>query len=592
MSAVIESATATPSDPQPPTGDGRLIAGRFRLLEPLGRGGMGRVYRGRDELLGRPVAVKLIYDDAIVDSDVRHACALEARAAARLNHPGIVRILDSGFDDGHLYVVMSLAEGRTLSEIVRADGPIPVVRALEIAMQVADALEAAHQEGIVHCDVKPSNLIVRPDGTVQLVDFGIARIAASTTSLDSSTLQGSAEYVAPEQVEGSAVDGRTDLYALGVVLYEMLAGRTPFGGGTIASVLARRLVNDPPPLRESVPSLPDAVDRLVRRMLARDPADRVQTAGQLHAALASARQATLAATLPPPPAATLTATMPISQLRKARMSSRIGSARAGASRQQARLSAAGARAMSLAAAAALATIHSGRALAERLQPFLASHVSGGSAQLSRSGALVLQRVRRQSLMSGLGIAVVLGLLIGTAAARCGVAGASAEAVAQPDTAIVQPSAETPPQPTAAAPQPTVAVVQPAATQPPAPTAVPTATLPPPTAQPTLEPTAVPEPTAAPPPPAPEPPAPPVQAVQPLSAPAAGPQERAPGQEKKPDDQKPAARQPDPPKKPDAPAPKPEAKKPEGNGQAGRGNEKQESKPRGNNGNGNGPQKKR
>ena len=180
---------------------------------------MGRVYRARDELLARPVAVKLIYDDSIIDSDVRHACALEARAAARLNHPGIVRILDSGFDDGHLYVVMSLAEGRTLSEIVRTDGPLPTVRALEIAMQVADALGAAHQEGIVHCDVKPSNLIVRPDGTVQLVDFGIARIATSTTSMDSSTLQGSAEYVAPEQVEGSDVDGRTDLYALGVVLY-------------------------------------------------------------------------------------------------------------------------------------------------------------------------------------------------------------------------------------------------------------------------------------------------------------------------------------------------------------------------------------
>lgn len=550
MSAVIESATGTPSDPQPPTGDGRLIAGRFRLVEPLGRGGMGRVYRARDELLGRPVAVKLIYDDAIVDSDLRHACALEARAAARLSHPGIVRILDSGFDDGHLYVVMSLAEGRTLAETLRAAGPLPPVRALEIAMQVAGALEAAHQEGIVHCDVKPSNLIVRPDGMVQLVDFGIAKIAASTTSLDSSTLQGSAEYVAPEQVEGASVDGRTDLYALGVVLYEMLAGRTPFGGGTIASVLARRLVNDPPSIRDAVPDLPIAVDRLVRRMLARAPADRFQTAGDLHAALAAARQATLAASLPPPPAASLTATMPFQQFRTGAVRRHFGRARAGAGRQRDRLRAAGERALALGAAAALAVIHAGRALDARLQPFMTKLLAGGAAR-------VLGLVRRPSLKSGVGIAIVVGLLIGTAAARCSITGASAEAAAPPETVTVQAQATVSALPPT--PQPTAPATQPPATQLPAAAAAPTDTPPPPTVVPTPEPTVVPEPTAA--------PAPPAQAIQPLVAPAAPPQERASD-------------------------PKPVDKKPEGNGSAGRGAEKKDEKPRGNSGNGSGPQKKR
>jgi serine/threonine-protein kinase len=267
----------------------RRVAERYRLIEQLGRGGMGRVYRAHDELLDRPVAVKLLYDDAVRDRELRHACAVEARAAARLNHPGIVRVLDSGFDDGHCYVVMSLAEGRTLAEIVRETGRLSVERALNVAIQVADALAAAHAEGVIHCDVKPGNLLVDDTGRVRLVDFGIARVASSTTGLTGELLQGSAQYVAPEQIEGAAVDARTDLYALGTVLYEMLAGQTPFGGGSIATVLARRLVNDPPLLRESNPGVPVHVERLVHRALDRAPERRFQSADELRDALLAAR---------------------------------------------------------------------------------------------------------------------------------------------------------------------------------------------------------------------------------------------------------------------------------------------------------------
>src|SRR4051812_42821882 len=198
----------------------RMVAGRFRLIEPLGRGGMGRVYRSHDELLDRPVAVKLIYDDAVSDRDHRRSCAVEARAAARVSHPGVVRILDSGFDDGHCYVVMELAEGKTLGQILGERGALPIVRALDLAAQVADALEEAHRQGVVHCDVKPGNLIVDDLGRVRLVDFGIARVSNSSTGLNEQDIHGSAKYVAPEQVEGAAIDGRTDLYALGVVLFE------------------------------------------------------------------------------------------------------------------------------------------------------------------------------------------------------------------------------------------------------------------------------------------------------------------------------------------------------------------------------------
>jgi serine/threonine-protein kinase len=290
VSAIADGQTADLAGRQSVGEQPRRIAERYRLIEQLGRGGMGRVYRAHDELLDRPVAVKLIYDDAVRDREIRHACAVEARAAARLNPPGIVRVLDSGFDDGHCYVVMSLAEGRTLAEIIREAGRLPVERALDVAVQVADALAAAHAEGVIHCDIKPGNLLVDDAGRVRLVDFGIARVASSTTGLTGELLQGSAQYVAPEQIEGASVDARTDLYALATVLYEMLAGQTPFFGGSIASVLARRLVNDPPPLRDANPSVPVHVERLVLRALDRDPDRRFQSADELRGALLAARE--------------------------------------------------------------------------------------------------------------------------------------------------------------------------------------------------------------------------------------------------------------------------------------------------------------
>ena len=268
----------------------RPLAGRYRLIEPLGRGGMGRVYRGVDERLDRPVAVKLIYDDDVSYRDQRHACAVEALVAARLNHPGIVQVLDSGFDDGRCFVVMELAAGRTLAELLREGGALPVERALDFAAQVADALDEAHRQDVVHCDVKPGNLIVDEDDRVRLIDFGIARVASSTSGLGNQELHGSAKYVAPEQVEGAPIDGRTDLYSLGVVLFEMLTGRPPFVGGSVASTLAQRLAADPPPLCPTGAAAPPEVEQIVRRALAREPDDRFRTAGELRDALQTARQ--------------------------------------------------------------------------------------------------------------------------------------------------------------------------------------------------------------------------------------------------------------------------------------------------------------
>lgn len=486
MTIAVERPSVEPVQSQPgPAPRERLIAGRFRLIEQLGRGGMGRVYRAHDEVLDRPVAVKLIYDDAVRDRDVKHACAVEARAAAGLNHPGIVRILDSGFDDGHCYVVMSLVEGRPLNEILREDGPLSVDRALDLAIQVADALAAAHADGVIHCDVKPGNLLVDGHWRARLVDFGIARVTSSTTGLTGELLQGSAQYVAPEQVEGASVDGRTDLYALGTVLYEMLTGRTPFGGGTIASVLARRLVNDPPPIREVDPAVPPQLDQVILKALARDPDERFQTAADFRDALITIRQS-----VPMFPVPARTQGQSAGRLRLPRPTfASPASARAGWERARGAIR----RGSELATDWAARSGHWTRRVGATTLPGAMTH------------ARLLTPAHRPTLRAGIGMAVVVGLLVGSAAAKCGVAGVSAEA-----TVASEPTAITAERPAAATP---TLILGPPEAAPLAESSAPVATEPPPTAVPPAA--TIPAQTTTPPPPAPAAPRPPVQA---LSAP--------------------------------------------------------------------------
>jgi serine/threonine-protein kinase len=565
----VRAASSEPGGSQQPAASAgaygtHVVAGRYRLIEPLGRGGMGRVYLAHDDLLDRPIAVKLIYDDAVSIRDQRQACAVEARAAARVSHPGVVRILDSGFDDGHCFVVMELAEGKTLAEILRERGALPIARALGIAAQVADALEAAHLQGVVHCDVKPGNLIVDSVGRVRLVDFGIARVANGSTGLTDQDVHGSAKYVAPEQVEGAELDGRTDLYALGVVLFEMLAGQPPFESGNLASVLAQRLVADPPSVQALRPAVPDDVERIVRRAMAREPGRRFGTAGDLREALRAAHARQQDAERAFWEGTALDWTVPVSRPGRLARTSSTALSQAGVL--------AGLLGRWLAHAASLLVAGAG-ALGDRLStalPYPAPAFPG----------------RWPSLPSAVGILALLGLLSGMAAAQCGMAGVSIDApknsalAARPGDAsgqaLAAPAAEPPEPPVAAAPPPTLI---------PAPTvvnsepAVPTPTRAPSTASdvPPAEPT----PPAAPAGPAlaaaPAQPsdAPPVQA---LAVPAAGDRLTADnaGQPASDDDQPPAVEQvkqrgngpPDEKKQPEAakpskPAPAPPAAKPQG-----------------------------
>jgi serine/threonine-protein kinase len=211
---------------------------------------------------------------------LEQACITEARAAAALAHPNIAQIFDSSVHEGHGFIVMELVPGRTLRAILDERRVLPPGEAIELAAQLADALDCAHRHGVIHCDVKPPNIIVTPDGRPKLVDFGIARAMAATTR-QTDEVWGSAPYMAPEQVEGLRPDGRTDLYALGVVLYELLTGRLPFEGTTLASVAAQRLVKDPPPLRQHNPRVAPALERVVLRALARERSERYARASDL-----------------------------------------------------------------------------------------------------------------------------------------------------------------------------------------------------------------------------------------------------------------------------------------------------------------------
>ena len=266
---------------------GRTI-GHHEVLEVLGEGGMGVVYRARDTRLGRTVALKVIRPEWTGDAGLQHRLQREAQAASTLNHPNILTIYEIGTDKGVTYIAMEYVAGGTLAEMI-ASGPIPAQRALRLTAQAADALAAAHAAGIVHRDIKPSNLMLAAEDRVKVVDFGIAKLLGAAASSDeartaltaSGSIVGSAPYMSPEQAGGHSVDERSDIFSLGAVLYEMIAGRRPFGGTGGGDTLAAILRDTPSPIAGAAPE----VARLLARCLAKNPAERFQSAAELNAAI-------------------------------------------------------------------------------------------------------------------------------------------------------------------------------------------------------------------------------------------------------------------------------------------------------------------
>jgi serine/threonine-protein kinase len=260
-----------------------VLSHRYRLDERLASGGMGEVWKATDELLGRPVAVKVLKEQYVSDESFRERFRAEARFAASLQHSGIAQVYDYGEQDELAYLVMELVPGETLSRILSVEGRLSTDTALDIIGQAARALHVAHTAGIIHRDIKPANLMVTAEGVVKITDFGIARGGGSSTMTQTGQVMGTAQYVSPEQATGRRITPASDLYSLGVVAYECLAGMPPFAADTPIALALMHVREDPPPLPSDVPP---AVRGLVTAMLAKDPDDRPagarEVADQVH----------------------------------------------------------------------------------------------------------------------------------------------------------------------------------------------------------------------------------------------------------------------------------------------------------------------
>jgi eukaryotic-like serine/threonine-protein kinase len=262
-----------------------LFDGRYRIVRKLGTGGMANVYLAEDEVLGRRVAIKILNDRHAGDDQFVERFRREAKNAASLSHPNIVSIYDRGEAEGTYYIAMEYLDGRSLKELIVARGPAPVNVAIEYARQILAAIRFAHRHGIVHRDIKPHNVLVDGEGRLKVTDFGIARAGASQMT-EAGSIIGTAQYLSPEQAKGAPVDQTSDLYSVGVVLYELLTGVVPFSGDTPVEIAMKHLSNVPEPPSAKRAEVPRELDLVVMRALAKDPGDRYQSAEEMDADLA------------------------------------------------------------------------------------------------------------------------------------------------------------------------------------------------------------------------------------------------------------------------------------------------------------------
>jgi serine/threonine protein kinase len=255
-----------------------VLLDRYEVGRLLGAGGMAEVFEGRDRLLARRVAIKVLQAQFVRDPSFLIRFKREAQAAASLSHPNIVGVYDTGTEDGTHFIVMEYVDGRTLKEVIRAEGPLYPERAAEICADVCSALAAAHARGLIHRDIKPGNVMLTPEGKVKVMDFGIARATTSETITQTAAVVGTAQYISPEQAQGQTVDYRSDLYSLGCCLYEMLTGTVPFTGATPVAIAYRHVREDPTPPRQLNPDVPAPLEAICLKAMAKLPDNRYQTA--------------------------------------------------------------------------------------------------------------------------------------------------------------------------------------------------------------------------------------------------------------------------------------------------------------------------
>ena len=262
--------------------EGRILGNRYEIIEKVGNGGMATVYKATDLVLKRYVAVKVLRDEFTTDEEFIKRFETEAQSAARLVHANIVSIFDVGVDNGIYYIVMELIQGKTLKEIIVEErGPLPWKWSVNVAIQIASALEMAHRNNIIHRDIKPHNIIITEDGVAKVTDFGIAKAVSNSTITAFGTTIGSVHYFSPEHARGGYTDAKSDIYSLGVVMYEMVTGKVPFDADTPVSVALKHMQEDPVPPIELNPHLPEAVNKIILKALKKDPMLRYQTATEL-----------------------------------------------------------------------------------------------------------------------------------------------------------------------------------------------------------------------------------------------------------------------------------------------------------------------
>jgi serine/threonine-protein kinase len=287
---------------------GEVLSDRYEVEELVGTGGMSSVFRAHDRLLDRKVALKVLHQQFTDDAEYVERFRREARAVAALSHPNIVTVIDRGEHEGRQFIVFEYIDGENLKALIERRGPAPVTTALELALQIAHGLSFAHQQGLVHRDVKPQNVLLNGDGQAKVTDFGIARsLDVQHGMTQTGTVLGTSDYIAPEQAQGQRIDEHTDVYSLGVVLYEMLTNEVPFPGENFVAVAMRHINEPPPAIRDKRPDVSPRLEAAVQRAMAKRPEDRFQTMAdfcrELEANLAEAQGGTAAPAPPPPPRA-------------------------------------------------------------------------------------------------------------------------------------------------------------------------------------------------------------------------------------------------------------------------------------------------